>query len=149
MDSGTTTKQPKNSFDLKLDYRLVIGVLLAIIAIMLLLWRPWDPRFDADARTVTVTGEATATAVPDEYIFTPMYEFKNGERDVMLAELSAKSDDVVGKLKALGVPDTAIKTSSDGYDYPVFEKQDVTPTYTLRLTITLNDNENGQRRPKL
>lgn len=139
MDSGVSN-QSRKSFNIRLDYRAVIGALLIVIAVMVLLWRPWEPRFDADARTITVSGEAKMTAEPDEYIFTPMYEFQNADRNVALAELSGKSDEIVGKLKELGVTDANIKTNSDGYDYPMFQKQGVAvPTYSLRLTVTVND----------
>lgn len=144
MDSGISANQPKKSLSLKLDYRVIIGVLLIVIVAMVLLWRPWEPRFDADARTISVFGEAKVTAAPDEYTFTPMYEFQNADRDAALAELSKKSDEIVAKLKELGVTDASIKTNSDGYDYPGYpmdEKPDSGSTYSLRLTVTVNDKE--------
>jgi uncharacterized protein YggE len=140
MESNAPTEKSKDSFNLKLDYRAVIGVLLVVIVVMVLFWRPWEPRIDAKSRTIDVTGQAKVTASPDEFIFTPAYEFKNANKDTALSELSKKSDEIVKKLKELGVADNKIKTNSDGYDYPIYDREDsATPTYTLRLTITIND----------
>lgn len=131
--------QTKGSFSFKVDYRTVIGALLLIIVVMLFLWKPWEPRYGADARTVSVTGEAKITAAPDQYIFYPTYEFKNTDRSVALGELSKKNDEIIGELKKLGVADASIKTNSDGYDYPIYGEKDGTPLYSLRLTVTIAD----------
>ena len=146
MDSNVPAEKSKNSLNLKLDYRAVIGVLLAIIVVMLLFWKPWEPQIAADSRTIDVTGQAKVTAVPDEFIFTPAYEFKNADREAALSDLSKKSEEIVKKLKELGIADSKIKTNSDGYDYPIYDKDDTTtPTYTLRLTITVNNKESAQK----
>ncbi len=131
----------KGSLSLTLDYRIIIGALVSIIIAMMLLWKPWQPDGGANARTVSVTGEAKITAAPDEYAFYPTYEFRNADREAALGELSRKSDEVVGGLKELGVADGSIRTSSDGYDHYVYESGDTIPTYSLRLTIKVNDKE--------
>ncbi len=129
-----------------LDYRVVIAALLVIIAAMVLMWKPWEPQIDAKTRTVSVTGQAKVTAVPDEFVFSPAYEFKNSSRETALADLSKKSDELASKLKTLGVADSRIKTNSDGYGYPIYDKGNTsTPTYTLRLTITVDDKELAQK----
>jgi uncharacterized protein YggE len=124
---------------------MVIGILLLIIALMFVLWKPWQPSSGANARTVSVTGEAKITAAPDEYVFYPSYEFKNADRSVALGDLSKKSDEVVGELKKLGVADASIKTNSDGYDYPIYEDKDTTPVYSLRLTITISNKDLAEK----
>lgn len=141
MDSRASTNTAKNSFTLRLDYRIIIGFLLLVILAMVVLWRPWEPRFDADSRTISVAGESVVSAAPDEYIFTPTYEFKNDDRDAAIKGLSDKSNEIVTKLKQLGVSEADIKTESNGYDYPTYtldEKQESTPTYSLRMTITIS-----------
>jgi uncharacterized protein YggE len=143
MDATMPTKGSKG---FTLDFRVIIGALLLIIAGMLLMWKPWQPQFDANARTISVTGQAKITAAPDEYIFTPSYDFKNASRESALSDLSKKSDEIVAKLKQLGVADSKIKTNSDGYDYPIYGKGDTsTPTYSLRLTVTINDKDLAQK----
>lgn len=137
----------KTLVNFSLDYRWIIGFLIVVIGVMLLIWKPWNAQIDANARTVQVSGDAKVTATPDEYVFYPNYEFKNADRNAALAELSKKSDEIVGKLKELGVPDSKIKTNSDGYDYPIWRGEDdaSTPTYTLRLTVTVSDGDLAQK----
>lgn len=158
MTPTDSAPQNKKSFSLTLDYRVVIGVLLAIIVAMLLLWRPWEFRASADARTVTASGEAKLTATPDEYVFNPNYEFKGEDKESILKELSTKSNEIVKNLKELGVADNKIKTNTDGYDVPTYgyegterdsiaprAPEDTIPTYTLRMTVTVNDKELAQK----
>lgn len=132
-----------NNVSLRVDVRVVIGALVLIILAMFALWRPWEGATD---RTVEVTGQAKVTAVPDEFVFYPVYEFKNVDKQAALDALSKKSSEVVAKLKELGVADTKIKTNSDGYDYPVFKGDGAsTPTYSLRLTVTVDDKDRAQK----
>lgn len=157
MVSDSSTPKNKNNFSLTLDYRFVIGALLIVIVAMLLFWRPWEFRAAADARTVTASGQTKLTAVPDEFVFMPNYEVKGEEKDAVLKELSAKSDEIVKKLKELGVADSKIKTNTDGYDVPIYGYEgtesmdiaprvpDMIPTYTLRMTITVNDKALAQK----
>lgn len=139
-------KKPKTTLNFSLDYRFVVGVLVAIIAAMLLLWQPWNPRIDANARTVEVTGTAKLTAVPDEFLFYPNYEFKSTDKNVAITDLSQKSDEIVKKLKELGVPDNKIKTNANGNTYPYHMQDDSDlPVYMLGLTITVNDKDVAQK----
>lgn len=136
-------QQQKNRSSLTIDYRIITVVLLLVIAGMLALWRPWETKGE---RTVEVTGQATVTGVPDEFVFYPTYDFKNASREAALAALTKKSEEIVAKLKELGVADNTIKTNSDGYDYPVYKEGDAsTPTYTLRLTVTLADKDKAHK----
>lgn len=140
--------QPKKSLSLTLDYRFVVGFLVLVIIGMLLMWRPWEFRADANARTVEVTGEAKLTAVPDEFVFYPTYTFENDDKDAALKELTAKSDEVVKKLKELGVADEKIKTDSNGYDSPIYylpAPDEERSTYTLSLNVTVGDKEKAQK----
>lgn len=158
MEPSNSAPKNKNSFTFTFDYRFVVAALLAVILVMIVLWRPWEFRAAADARTVTVSGQAKLTAAPDEFLFMPNYEVKGQEKDVALKELSAKSDEIVKKLKELGVADSKIKTSTDGYDSPIYgidgsgstdiaprAPEETTPTYTLRMTVTVNDKALAQK----
>lgn len=129
-----------------LDYRLVIGVLLLVIIGMVIIWKPWQPQIDAKSRTITVVGKAKVTAAPDEYVFTPSYQFTNADRQAALDAVTKKSDEVVSKLKALGVADNKIKTNAGGYSYPIYKDgSNSNPTYTLQLTITIDDKALAQK----
>lgn len=119
--SDTSVETPvqeksKQKLNLNVDLRIVVVVLLLVIAGIVMLWKPWDAAPAADARTVSVSGEATITAAPDQYVFTPSYQFKNADKAAALKELTAKSDEVVAKLKGLGVASAKIKTDSNGYN---------------------------------
>ena len=172
MDSKESAPKPKHNkgFTLTIDYRLLSVVLGLVIIAMLAFWRPWEFRPTADNRTVSAAGSATVKATPDEFIFTPSYEFKAATKDAVLKELSAKSDEIVKKLKSLGVADNKIKTNTDGYDSPIYgyegesygqggpdegdgtsssiaptTPRDTRPTYTLRVTITVNNKDLAQK----
>ena len=113
------------------------------VAALLVAWHPWSIAHTNDSRTITVTGEAKLMAVPDEYVFTPSYEFKNADKAAALKDLTAKSNDIVAKLKALGVASDKIKTDSNGSDQGVYyynyDQTDSAFTYTLNLTMTVNN----------
>lgn len=137
----------KNRVKFSMDLRIITFILLAVIAAMFLIWKPWS-QVSSEDRTVSVTGEAKVAAEPDEFLFNPSYSFKNSDRDAALSALSKKSDEVVKKLKDLGVPENKIKTNTDNYDYrPYFperpEQED--QTYTLRFTVSVNTKELAQK----
>jgi uncharacterized protein YggE len=138
--------ETKGSVTIQFDYRWLVAALLVVIAVMVVLWRPWEPRYDRDARTVEATGEATVKAVPDEYAFYPVYNFKNADKATALADSSAKSTDFVKKLKDLGVADAKIKTSVNGYqDMYMTGSSSGDYVYSLSLTVMLTDKDLAQK----
>ena len=116
---------------------------------MLVMWKPWQPNIKTSDRTITVTGNATLTATPDEYMFSPSYDFTNADKQTALGNLTKKSDEVIAKLKALGVVDSDIKSNSSGYNSGTYYLPVVNSggayTYTLSLTITLHDSTLAQK----
>jgi uncharacterized protein len=139
------TNKNNMHLSLKLDYRILTLVLLAVIAGMLFIWKPWQDTISAASRTIKVSGGATISAKPDEFLFYPSYQFKNEDKQAALDELTKKSDEVVAKLKDLGVADNKIKTNSSGYDLPVYGEDESTPTYSLGLTVTVGNLELAQK----
>ncbi len=137
-------KQPKLSFKLSIDLRVIIILLLVVIAALVVIWKPWQAQSSSE-RTVSVTGETTLTAEPDEFVFSPSYDVKNPDRPTALKEISQKSDDIVRQLKGLGVTDKQIKTNASGYDQIYIPVEEDTSTYTLQLTITLNKRDLAQK----
>jgi uncharacterized protein YggE len=126
---------------LALDYRLIIGALLVVIIAMLFIWKPWMDAPSVKDRTITVTGEATVKAEPDEFLFSPSYQFKEANKEVALNAISEKSKDVVDGLKNLGVKDNEIQTNANSWSYPYYENNDRTPIYTLSLSVTVQDKD--------
>lgn len=145
---NTPEQSKSNKISLNLDARLIIVALLLVIVGMFAAWRPWQAKTTAQDRTISVTGEAKLQATPDQFVFSPSYEFKNADKATALAALSAKSDQIVAKLKALGVADSQIKTNSNGgnsyYPYYTFDAS-TGYVYTLNLTITVNDKQLAQK----
>jgi uncharacterized protein YggE len=136
----------KTKLSISVDYKWLSLFLAAVIAAMLIIWKPWQSKADSGSRTIDVTGQATVKSQPDQFVFYPYYEFQNTNKDAALAQLKAKSTELVAKLKELGVEDKDIKTNSDGYDRYYFAPDSSnTPTYTLRLEITLNDKDRTQK----
>lgn len=136
-----------NKIGFSIDVRLIILALVVIIIGMLAAWKPWGSS-TADDRTVTVIGEATVKAAPDEYVFYPNYQFVGTDKEAALKQLAEKSDSVVAALKGLGVEDSKIKTNSSGYDFPVYYKEPGSSediTYTLQLVITTDNKELAQK----
>lgn len=112
------------------------------MAIMLGLWHPWNAGAD-QGRTVSVSGEAKLKAAPDQYVFSPIYEFKNEDKAKALAEQTDKNNQIIAKLKELGVKDSDIKNNASGYSnsYSVEPASPERTTYNLSLTITVSDKD--------
>lgn len=86
--------------------RAIIGVLLVIIGVMLLVWRPW-----VGGRTIAVTGEATVKVAPDEFTFSPLYIRTAKDSQTAISDVSKVGNAVVEKLVELGVAKNKITTS--------------------------------------
>lgn len=137
----------KHQLTLKLDFRIISLLLLAVIGALLFVWKPWQANPSARDRTVQVTGEARVTAEPDEFVFTPSYQFKNTDKAAALAELGKKSDQIVSELKKIGVPDNKIKSNADGYERGIYmpEAGDGSSLYNLSLTVTVTNRDLAQK----
>lgn len=126
-----------------------VALLVIAIAVMLVMWKPWQPNIKASDRTVSVTGDATLTATPDEYVFSPSYDFTNADKQAALGNLTKKSDAVIAQLKSLGVADSDIKSNSSGYNngayYLPVANNGGTYTYTLDLTVTIHTSATAQK----
>ena len=141
---GIMDDKAKKNFTLQLDYRFIIYILLVVIVTMFAIWRPWSTGSKDNARTVTVTGEATILAEPDEYVFYPSYSYKNSDKAAALAELTTQSEEITKQVKALGVADNKIKVDSSNYNY-YYDSNDKTTTYTLQFTIYASSKEQAQK----
>lgn len=145
MPDQDPTKNTK--LNLSLNYKWISLALLAVVLVMLILWKPWQSTQQED-RTVSVTGTAKVKAEPDQFVFFPTYEFKNADKTQALADMSAKSNEIVAGLKRLGVADKDIKNSSSGYEkygYPEVVRDGDALTYQLSLTITVANREMAQK----
>jgi uncharacterized protein YggE len=148
----TEEQVPKNSkFNAlkKINYKYVCIALVVVLILMMVLCRPWMRPIAANSRTVQVTGTASIKSTPDQFVFYPSYTSKNTDTQVALAELSKKSDEIVAKLKTLGVTEDSIKTNSSSVD----GKYMITAMYpdpssssnTLQLTVTVSNKDLAQK----
>lgn len=138
---------------LSIDVRWICGLLLAVILGMLIVWKPWSKAVSTD-KTITVTGEASAEKAPDEYVFYPVYSSNGDTSAVAVQAVSKKGNEVVSKLKELGVKDQQIKTDVDvngGY----FGIEPLSPTddrsikntksASFRITCKISDKDLAQK----
>jgi uncharacterized protein YggE len=150
MDSKIPEYPPlpnKKRLSIPLDARSTIFILLIIIAAMLFTWKPWNKPPQITDRTVQVTGQSTVQADPDEFVFSPSYDFKNADKQVALNALSSKNSEIVAQLKKLGVNDNQIKTNADGYARGIYfpSSDSGQSTYTLSINITVKSKDLAQK----
>jgi uncharacterized protein len=135
-------KKASKKITLNIDLRLICVLLLVVIVAMLAVWRPWQDAKTDDSRKISVSGEASLKAEPDEYQFNPYYE-----KDTT-AEITTLNDKVVKGLKDLGVSDAQIKNNASRYGSPEIHytyQIDGKEKSTLNLTITVNNKELSQK----
>jgi uncharacterized protein YggE len=142
-------EEPKSRYNKSVKLSVNPWVLVAALAVlcagMLLMWRPWATTKAGD-RTIQVSGATTLKAEPDEFVFYPSYEFKNADKAAGLAELTAKSSEVVAGLKKAGLTDKDIKTNASGYrDYYYYDQESKTHTYSLQVTATTQSRSAAQK----
>jgi uncharacterized protein len=130
------------NFSRALTGQVPLILALIIIGAMLFTWQPWEAGAAAGQRTITVTGEAEITAEPDEYVFNPQYEYKDLDREAALKASTDNTNEIVTKLKELGVPSSKIKTDSNGYKEWYRETGS---TYYSYLTIKIDDKKLAQK----
>ena len=142
MESNT----PKQAMRVSFDYRwLIVAALGVVIVVMLVLWRPWEPQIDRNARTIDVTGQAVLKAEPDQIVFMPQYSFDNTDKDAAVTAAAEKRSTLLSKLKSLGVKSKDIKADTSGYNGGFLPENDDAYTYTLSLVVTLEDMKLAQK----
>jgi uncharacterized protein YggE len=141
------TPQPtvKKRWQLANPWLLVSLVLLVVITVIVVLWKPWQASPKASDRTISVSGVASLKAEPDEYRFFPYYQVDNSDKQAALTQLTQKSDQIVAKLKSLGVPDNKIKVDSNGYQSGLYESAPGSSTYNLSIQVTVDKKDLAQK----
>lgn len=142
--STFNTAQPRRKWPLGIWPALSLLLVIAL-AVCICLWKPWQANIKATDRTVSVTGSATITATPDEFVFTPSYNFVSADKQTAISQLTTQSDQIVTKLKALGVPSSKIKTDANDYNNYYSLDSAGNSTYALSLTVTVDDQTLSQK----
>ncbi len=141
-----TPTSPQKSGLMKFVPWILVGLMAIAIAVMIVLWKPWETRVAANSRIVSVTGEATVKGEPDEFVFYPTYQFKGDDKTALIDQLTTKSDEVVKKLKELGVEDKKIKSDASGYSNNFyFDSTTNENIYTLSITATTGTKDLAQK----
>ncbi len=137
----------KNQITISLNYRTLSLVILALylltIGLMLYLWQPWNS-ISADTRRITVTGEATLEAEPDEFAFRPTYSFESSDKDKALQEASDTTTEIVNELKKLGVEDKDIKVNGYGQDWYWFYNDEL-DRVSVNIIATVSEKDTAQK----
>jgi len=146
MDSVSSKGVDKNKsgFTVRFDYRIVSVVLLVVIAVMLAMWQPWNAAPSSSARTISVTGNATVKATPDEYVFYPSYQLKDADKATASQMATDKQNGVVAGLKKLGITDAQIKADSAGYN-SYYDSTNNDYNYTVSITVTVDSKALSQK----
>lgn len=140
-----STAPTKKSNMLSMSHFGQLPLVLALLIIIGLLgvWRPWRANSTSSGRTISVTGEATITADPDEYTFNPEYDIVSSDQQQALTDATSKTNEVVAQLKKLGVADNKIKTNTSGYGNDYYNPDNT--TYYSYLTVTIDDKALAQK----
>lgn len=132
-----------NNYTLKLDLRL-LTILLAIALVGILAWtQPWRGTTSKTTEGISVTGEATITAQPDQFRFMPSYQKSAMTSEEAISEASKIGNEVVAELKELGVAADEISTDVSSYQAYGGTEPAIAPDrkpqpsgYTANYTVT-------------
>ena len=126
--------------NVSVDLRIVCAVLLLALIGSVVLWKPWQ---STSTRTISVSGEASTKAEPDEYQFSPTYQNKGTDRAAIQTELNTKINEIVAKLKELGVSESDITLASSTYDN--YWNDGTNEVTSNTVTVVVNDKDLSQK----
>lgn len=143
--------EEKGRVQFSLNLKVVCIVLLAVIAGMLVVWKPWAGK--TIQKTITVAGQATIERAPDEYVFNPHFTASADTSAAATDKATKAGNATITKLKALGVKDDQLATHVDAYNNgateiePLATTDGATGTYTATYQITckVGDKELAQK----
>lgn len=138
MENEEKKQQPKRLV-LSLSWKLLSIVLAAALVGLTIYTRPWVTNTE-NPRTITIKGEATIKRAPDSFVFNLSYEAATQE------EITTKTNEVVTKVKELGLGDAGIQSQVSNYDkYDMSGTATGEKTFTAYLTLSIEDKELAQK----
>ena len=126
---------------MSVDLRIVCLVLVAVIAGMVIVWKPWSS--SSTKRTISVSGEGSQKAEPDEFQFSPTYQDKGSDRSAVQKALADKINAIIAKLKELGVAESDITLASSTYDN--WYNDGTNEVTSNSLTVVVSNKELSQK----
>jgi len=124
-------------------YKLAQFILIVAIFGLLVWSQPWSNSSLGEVRKITVRGEATLQASPDEFVFYPYLEKSGTDRTAIRDELTQQANIVVDQLKKIGVEENKIMLDASSYDNWYWQEGEE-GNMQVSLTITLNDKDKSQ-----
>lgn len=122
-----------------------LQLLLIAVAVVLLLWStPWNNATTDQARVITVSGEATIKAEPDEFVFYPYFEQTGTDQEALKKTLTKQANDAVAALKKLGVEESDMTLDASSYDRWYWEDNEE-GMLSVQLTVVVNDKDMAQK----
>lgn len=117
-------------------YKLAQLTLLVAILGLLLWSQPWQGNSTKETRKITVSGQATIEAEPNEFTFSPYFQGEGTDEQALKDELNEKANTAVTKLKELGVEEKNIKLDASSYDYWYLQEgEEGSLQITLQITV--------------
>ena len=148
MTDKDSLKDKKDQITVSLNFKnltfILIGLYVLTVGIMLYLWQPWHTPL-ADARQITVSGEAVVEAEPDEFRFNPSYTITAKTKDSAIQQAADKASTVVDELKKLGVEDKDIRVSGYSNNWQWYYDEDDGNHTTVDIVVTTNDKNLSQK----
>jgi len=123
------------------DLRIVCAVLIVAIIAMIVIWKPWNG--NGTERTISVSGDSSQKAEPDEYQFSPMYQEKGSDRTAIQKSLADKINTIIVKLRELGVAESDITLASSTYDN--WYNDGTSEVTSNSLTVIVSNKELSQK----
>lgn len=114
-------------------------LLFAILG--LLLWsQPWNNADGPGSRKITVNGEATIQAEPDEYLFSPYFQKTGTDKEALKNQLTDQTNEAIAKLKELGVEERDLKLDASSYEYWFYVEGEESPMiFSLQISVDNKD----------
>jgi len=137
-DTNIPQKTQGKRLVLTFSWKMLSLVLLVSLIALTIYTKPWDTS-PANPRTVTIKGEATIKKAPDSFVFNPSYEAE--EQDA----ITSKTNEVVSKVKELGLGDAGIQSSVSNYNKYNTDGSTGDPVYSVYLTLSVEDKELAQK----
>jgi uncharacterized protein len=122
-----------------------VQTFLILVVLGLLLWsQPWNQAGSSVSRKVSVGGEASIKAEPDEYVFSPYFNESGKDKEAIKTSLNEKANAAVAKLKELGVEEKDIKLDASSYDYWYIQGNE-DGNLNIMLNITVHNKDAAQK----
>jgi len=132
------TQKKEKRITLTLSWKLLSIILAILLAGLTFYTKPWETNL-SNARTIKVDGEVSIKRVPDSFVFNPSFEADSQQA------INDKTNEVVAKVKELGLGDAGIQTQISSYENYGINGPDGTYNHSVYLTLSVEDKDLAQK----